>query len=504
MSGSADSDLLYEDAACGLLVTEADGTILRANRTFCAWLGRTPSDMVGRRFQSLLSVGAKIFHQTHWAPLLTMQGSLAEVKLEFRHADGRKIPMVLNAVVRKSDGLERHEIAAFSAHDRHRYEQELLSARQRTQAHLERELATQSALAAAQARLTLAIEAANLYKWSIDLASRERDYSPDAALLLGFAEPRALTSAEFVARMVDGDRTREQREVDAFLASGGSRFHTTFRLAGIDEVERWVACWALVHLDAEGSPTELVGVLQDISESRRQRAVAEDRALLAEQTLGIVGHDLRNPLSAILMAAELLALKTLDESQQRAVAKRLQSSTRRANRLIADLLDFTQARNGRGLRLNPASIDAHAVAREVVSELSSAHPTRRLRHAMEGDGTAYADADRLIQALGNLVSNALTYGQQDGEIVVTSAGNDLGVTFDVHNFGLPIDPALKPTLFEPMTRGETAGNIRSVGLGLYIVREIALAHGGSVSCVSEQAQGTTFTITLPRQAAAFV
>ena len=502
MSDDADSELLYEDAACGLMVTEANGTILRANRTFCAWLGRSPSELVGSRLQSFLSVGAKIFHQTHWAPLLTMQGSLSEVKLEFRHADGRKIPMVLNAVVRKPAGVERHEIAAFSAHDRHRYEQELVTARQRTQAHLESELASQSELAAAQARLALAIDAANLFKWSIDLASRERHYSPEVAQLLGFPEPRTLTSAEFVERIAPDDRAREQQEVDAFLESGEARFHSAFRLAGIDGMQRWVACWALVHVNAEGTPTDLVGLMQDITESRRQRAVAEDRALLAEQTLGIVGHDLRNPLSAILMGAELLARKALDETQQRALALRLQSSTRRANRLIADLLDFTQARNGRGLRISPAPVDAHAIAREVVAELSSAHPSRRLRHVAVGDGTSFADEDRLIQALGNLISNALTYGLPDAEVLVTSSDEEPGIRFDVHNDGPAIDAALRPTLFEPMTRGETAGNIRSVGLGLYIVREIAHAHGGHVDCVSSEKDGTTFTVTVPRQAGA--
>lgn len=494
----ADSDLLYEEAACGLLVTEANGNIVRANRTFCAWLGRTPDELIGRRLQSLLSIGGRIFHQTHWAPLLKMQGSLSEVKLEMLHADGHKIPMVMNAIVRQRDGIEHHELAIFSARDRHKYEQELLAARQRTQAHLEQELETQRQLAESQTRLELALEAVQLYQWSVDIAQRERSYMPEVALLLGYAAPRPLSADEFIEHIVPQDRDLESSALAAFLNSGGRRFHMNFRVKTTGGGLRWVAAWGRTRLDTASTPTHLVGVLQDVTEAHRQRALAEDRALLAEQTLGIVGHDLRNPLSAIHVGAEVLSRPGLDTEKQRAVVARIQSSTRRANRLIADLLDFTQARNGRGLRIKRSQVDAHAVARDVVAELQTAFPSRRLQHVITGDGATSADGDRLAQALGNLVSNALTYGLEASPVTVTSEGLESQVRISVHNEGQPIDPALMPTLFEPMTRGENPGHLRSVGLGLYIVREIAHAHQGTVECVSDGVQGTTFLLTVPR------
>jgi phosphoserine phosphatase RsbU/P len=113
-----------------------------------------------------------------------------------------------------------------------------------------------------------------------------------------------------------------------------------------------------------------------------------------------------------------------------------------------------------------------------------------------------ADGDLLMQALGNLVSNALTYGLPDTVVTIGSIGLPDLVRFEVHNDGPAIDAALRPTLFEPLTRGSDPGQLRSVGLGLYIVREIALAHGGSVDCVSEPGAGTTFSICVPRKAAA--
>jgi sigma-B regulation protein RsbU (phosphoserine phosphatase) len=501
MDVPSDSEALYEDAACGLLVTEVDGTILRANRTFCTWIGRPAGALVGARLQSLLTIGGRIFHQTHWAPLLKMQGSLSEVKLELVHGDGRKLPMVVNAVVRRhGDGRELHELAIFSARDRHQYERELLLARERAEDHLRREQQSQRDLARTRVRLELALDAAQLSQWSVELPARARRYAPEVALLLGHAQPQPVEASPFLERIHPDDREREQAALDAFLAAGTGRLHVVFRLLGVDGTQRWIAAWGRLEHDAAGNAVDVVGVLQDVTESQHRRALAEDKALLAEQTLGIVGHDLRNPLAAIQTGAELLSLRPLDIEQQRALAARLLSSTRRANRLIADLLDFTQARNGRGLRVDPAPMDAHAMASDVVGELRTAHPARALRHVAQGDGRLVADVDRLAQALGNLVANALTYGSAGSEVVVTSSGLPDAVRLAVHNEGPPIDPALLPTIFEPMTRGANAGHQRSVGLGLYIVREIALAHGGAVECVSEPGTGTTFVVGIPRDA----
>ena len=124
------TDTLYEHAACGLLLTEADGTIIGANATFCGWVGYAREELVARRrVQDLLTIGGRVFHQTHWLPLLTIQGSVAEVKLDMVRHDGEKIPMLLNAVSRSHGGAIRHELAVFVATDRHKYERELVNAR---------------------------------------------------------------------------------------------------------------------------------------------------------------------------------------------------------------------------------------------------------------------------------------------------------------------------------------------------------------------------------------
>src|SRR5688572_29952874 len=121
-----------DSAACGLLQTSDDGTIIRVNRRFCEWVGRSASELVGVRFQDLLTMGGRIFHQTHWAPLLRMQQSISEVKLDVVHRDGTSVPMVLNAFRHEEEGgVMVHELAAFVARDRDKYERELVLSRKR-------------------------------------------------------------------------------------------------------------------------------------------------------------------------------------------------------------------------------------------------------------------------------------------------------------------------------------------------------------------------------------
>lgn len=359
----------FDAAPCGLLQTADDGVILHVNRTFCAWVGRTVDELVQRRrFQDLLTTGARIFHQTHWSPLLRMQSSISEVKLEIVHCDGSKLPMVLNAVRREVDGNVRHEIAAFVARDRDRYERELVSARKRLE----------------------------------DL----------------------------------------------------------------------------------------------VAETQRLHADAKDRASFAEQMIGIVSHDLRNPLSAISMGASVLAESASDE--ERRIVDLILSASGRAAELISDLLDFTAARVGSGIAITPRPVDLHAVCREALEELRLAYPNRVLEHSCDGPGPCVVDDKRVVQVLGNLVSNAVVYGDREATITVTTRGGACPELL-VHNTGPPIPAGL--TVFEPMTRGADVGTqARSVGLGLYIVREIARAHGGTASFHSTADNGNTFTVVFGRNA----
>ncbi|MEO5881505.1 MAG: PAS domain-containing protein, partial [Caldimonas sp.] len=159
MSPGADGALpdwqaLFEDAACGLLLTSVDGTIRRVNRTFCRWTGIPAEELAGRRrMQDLLTMGGRIFHQTHWAPLLQMQGSVAEVKIDVVHRDGHTVPMMMNALRRHHPGGDFHELSLFVATDRSKYEAELLLERRRAEELLGHQQEVQRALTESQAEL---------------------------------------------------------------------------------------------------------------------------------------------------------------------------------------------------------------------------------------------------------------------------------------------------------------------------------------------------------------
>jgi sigma-B regulation protein RsbU (phosphoserine phosphatase) len=249
-------------------------------------------------------------------------------------------------------------------------------------------------------------------------------------------------------------------------------------------------------LEREQQAREALHVAQ--GERDRQQALAEDRAFFAEQMVAIVSHDLRNPLSVIRMSSYILARSGLTPQQQLAL-DRLIKSNERATRLISDLLDFSSSRLGNGLQVDVAPINLHSLVSDAVEDLRVANPHHEIEHLKAGSGKCHGSGDRLTQLIGNLVVNAITYGTPERPVVVTSTIGPDQFSVAVHNDGAPIPELLLPQLFDPMTRGdsEAAGGIRSVGLGLFIVRQIAQAHGGEVDVTSTQAQGTTFLATFP-------
>jgi signal transduction histidine kinase len=215
---------------------------------------------------------------------------------------------------------------------------------------------------------------------------------------------------------------------------------------------------------------------------------------LQEHLLGIVGHDLRTPLSAVVLASGLLERGgRLGADQARANA-RIRSSAARMKGIIRDLLEFSRLRRAGGFALDrqPARLDQ--VCAQAARELAYAYPHRVIQlsaAAVEG----VWDAIRVEQIVSNLLSNALQHGGEGDPVVVrTWAEGDHGLV-EVENAGEPIPPELLPAVFEPFRTGD-AHKRGSVGLGLFIVRELAAAHGGTVEVASDAA-GTRFTVRLP-------
>lgn len=220
-----------------------------------------------------------------------------------------------------------------------------------------------------------------------------------------------------------------------------------------------------------------------------------------DRFLAILGHDLRNPIGAIVMSASFL-LETADLSQsERTLVGRIKSSGRRMNEMVADLLDFTRARlGGDAIPITRAPVDAAQVVREAVSEVSTRYPARAVDVHTNGDLRGEWDGARLTQVVTNLVSNAVQHGTEGAPITVAARGTPSDVIICVRNDG-PAIPAER--LGEIFEAGATLTSARApqhehLGLGLFIVDRIVAAHGGSVDVRSTKTDGTTFTVRLPR------
>jgi signal transduction histidine kinase len=233
----------------------------------------------------------------------------------------------------------------------------------------------------------------------------------------------------------------------------------------------------------------------------RERLSAERAEMLAlqQQLMAVVSHDLRNPLAAMKTAAALIARSETLDDDRREDARRVVSNARRMERLIRDLLDFSRLRAGQPLPVNPAHADLVEVCRQAVSDLGrEAEGLVAVEGRSQVDGAW--DPDRLGQVVANLVTNALKYGPPRRPVRVVVDGDGREVRLSVHDEGGRLPPALHQAIFEPFRRGVSgdAQAGRSAGLGLYVVKRIAEAHGGGVAVASAPGQGTTFTVTLPR------
>jgi len=235
-------------------------------------------------------------------------------------------------------------------------------------------------------------------------------------------------------------------------------------------------------------------------EAQRAEEAARRALDMRDRLMGIVGHDLRTPLAAIRMSLGLLFRRNdLRPDQARALA-RIGSSAVRMTRIIRDLLDFSRLSSEGAIPVQLRPADVAAVVRRTVAELQAVHPEREIVVDAPRSAVARVDPDRIGQVVSNLVGNALQHGPPEASVRVTVEPAEGGVLIGVHNGGPAIRGDLSE-LFEPFRRGAAASEAGSAGLGLFIVREVLRAHGGSVSVVSTDEEGTTFTVRLPAPSA---
>ena len=274
-----------------------------------------------------------------------------------------------------------------------------------------------------------------------------------------------------------------------------------FRALRASVIRRWTEHLAQVssrELDELTRFGEAMDQALSESASLYSRKVDDSRNLL----LGILGHDLRTPLGVIHMSASyLLRVDTLDGAQTKAVARILTSADRMKD-MVKDILDFTQTAFGVPLPISPSATDMGELTTNIVGEIRALFPASRVDLSCDGDLSGRWDGARVGQMLSNLIANAVQHGKGEQPVLVRVDGSAGQVQVEVWNEALPISAEAQRTLFLPLRQTPSDGVKRQfgssgLGLGLYIAREIAVAHGGSIKVTSDEG-GTSFAVCLPR------
>ena len=283
-------------------------------------------------------------------------------------------------------------------------------------------------------------------------------------------------------------------------------FEMEYRLRRHDGVHRWIFDRGVPSFDASGEFLGYIGSCVDVDDRRRAQDVREqrdrDQIALAREferwVLAIVGHDIRNPLGAIEGSAQVLARRAAGDEQTMKILERISRSTSRIAKIVEDLLDLSRTRQGGGIPVNRTATDLHTLCRDVANEIDALAQGSTIAVECEGDGVGHWDPQRLMQAVSNLVGNAVKHGTPGRAIDLHVRADNGNAIVEIHNEGaIPSD--VMPRLFEPFATLQLGQQHRDgLGLGLFIARAIARAHSGDLDVDSSPERGTTFRLVLPR------
>lgn len=338
-----------------------------------------------------------------------------------------------------------------------------------------------------------------------------RDHAREILLAAARDMTTAQTASEQSAK-ARGEGPENTPSLDEAGASHGELRHTVgFDLVQMtSEFRHLRACVIRLWVNSLESPD--LAYFQDMIRFNEaiDEALAESTAAYAEQVdhsrdifLAILGHDLRAPLQAVSMSTEILMRKATLEGDALACALNIKRGTRHMAVMVGDLLELVRSRLGKSLPITPAPMDLADAAHTAIAEACAGNPECDPTLTVRGDTRGVWDAGRLAQLLQNLIGNALQHGLNKRDVTVTLTGEAEAVRVTVHNYGTPIPENAIGTIFDPLVRSadeELGQPSTSLGLGLFIVKEVVDAHGGSIEVNSNEANGTLFTVVLPKKA----
>ena len=246
---------------------------------------------------------------------------------------------------------------------------------------------------------------------------------------------------------------------------------------------------------------EAIDQAQSESMARYSKLLRDAQSLF----LAILGHDVRSPLGAVSMGAQVLLHDQTLPAKVLKVGLRIFNSSKRVDEIVRDLLDFSTSHLGDGIPIDPYTVDLAQICLDVVEEACTFHPDREVELVLAGDLVGTWDGPRISPAFANLISNAIQHGKLDAPIHVTMGEAANGALFEVRNDADIIPPAKLRTLFDPVKsfairppQERVLSRVQNLGLGLYVVKEIVKAHEGEVNVTSTADAGVTFSVRLPR------
>lgn len=471
-------DAFVQDAADAIYTKDLEGRYLTINPAGARMLGKTVEEIVGRDdFVLFPYEDANLISQKD-RDVLSAQKTVS-YEMERQGPAGREVWLTTKGVLRSAEG----RVFGLWGISRD------ITARKQME----------QALAVSEQRLRLCLEAGQLATWDWDIAHGNITWSSNVQQVLSVPVEQQPASYDTFIKLVEPSfRDPVIRMLSNAMHQHGDQ-EVEFRLARPAESPRWLRAKGRSVWQDEKA-VRVVGVLMDITAQKLAEDEAKRVSEFQDQLVAIVGHDIRSPIAAITGMTYVLKESTHQEVP--GIADRIARSAARVDRITDLLMDFTRSRLGGGIPLQFQRMDAHELVTSIVDEARAANPKRSIELEISGTGEGAWDPDRLGQVLSNLIDNALKYGPPELPVLVSSMGVSRWVVIKVRNGGAPIPPELLPYVFDPFRRGpQTKLTVRrSLGLGLYIVREIVESHGGTIEVTSTAQEGTTFLVNLPKLA----
>jgi PAS domain S-box-containing protein len=464
--GEDSAEELYEHAPAGYLSSRPDGTLVRVNETLLAWTGYARADLIGvRRLHDLLAPGARIYYETHYAPLLQLQGAVREIALELVCADGRRLPVLLSSVLRRDEAGAPRVVhtSVFDATDRRRYERELQRAR---------------AAAETRARAALALAHVGDGVLLVDADGRLDVLNPAGEAILG-------VEAETAAGRPMADLLPGWSAVASRIPVGPAAAPpapVTLPLAAVRR-ERWLTVAGIDSGDG------VVYTFRDVTAERRLDA-------LRDELVATISHELRTPLTGIYGAASTLLgrYEALDDATRLRLLELIVDEGERLTRSLDELV-LTSRLDAGDVVLADDVVDARRLLDDLVASLPGPARARVALDVAEGVRVR-GDAAHLREALGHLLDNALAYS--DGPVRVSASAGAAFARLAVADDGPGVPEDERDRIFDRFYRLDPSHlhGVTGLGLGLYVARELVGRMRGQLVLVSAAAP-TTFAADVP-------